>query len=74
MAMPGLLAPNELPANFLLRDYGAMCIATLALAVAVYAGRRHRLAEPRHSYLDRRVGALFCAGYALYYYGLFQTN
>ncbi len=73
MAMPGLLAPGELPANFLARDYGAMCIATLLLAVAVYLGQRHRRAEPGHAFLGRRVGALFCTGYALYYYGLFTT-
>ena len=74
MSMPGLLAPEQLPENFLLRDYGAMCVATVLLAVAVFLGRRHARARPGHSYLGRRVGALFCAGYGLYYYGLFQTT
>ena len=74
MAMPGLLAPDDLPDNFLVRDYGAMCIATLLLAVAVYVGRFHKRAKPDHGYLSRTVGALFVAGYALYYYWLFQTS
>ncbi len=73
MAMPGLLAPEQLPDSFLIRDYGSMCIATVLLAAAVYFGRRHRRAEKGHSYLGRGVGTLFCLGYALYYYGLFQT-
>jgi cation:H+ antiporter len=74
MAMPGLLAPDQLPENFLVRDYGAMCIATLMLAAAVYVGRYHKKAKPEHGYLSRSVGALFCTGYALYYYWLFQTS
>lgn len=74
MAMPGLLAPDELPENFLVRDYGAMCIATLMLAAAVYVGRFNKKAKPDHGYLSRTVGALFCTGYALYYYWLFQTT
>lgn len=73
MAMPGLLAPGELPVNFLFRDYGAMCVATLLLAALVYLGRGHQRAKPEHSFLGRRAGTLFCLGYALYYYGLFQT-
>jgi len=74
MAMPGLLAPNALPLNFLLRDYAAMCLATLAMALAVYLSRRHPRAEARHAYLGRGVGVLFCTGYALYYYWLFLTT
>lgn len=73
MAMPGLLAPEQLPDNFLFRDYGAMCIATILMAVAAYHGLRHRLAKEGHSYLGRGVGALFCLGYALYYYGLYTS-
>ena len=73
MAMPGLLAPGRLPEHFLARDYAALCLATLLLAIAVYAGRRHRAAQAGYSYLGRRVGTLFCLGYALYYYGLFRT-
>ncbi|MEO1080574.1 MAG: calcium/sodium antiporter [Pseudomonadota bacterium] len=74
MAMPGLLAPEQLPENFLLRDYGAMCVATLVFAAAVYAGRNHPRAEAEHGYLGRGIGLLFCTGYALYYYVLFQTT
>lgn len=73
MAMPGLLAPEQLPVNFLVRDYGAMCIATLAMAAAAYHGLRHKRAQPGHSYLGRAVGTLFCLGYALYYYWLYVT-
>jgi cation:H+ antiporter len=73
MAMPGLLAPEALPENFLGRDYGAMCAATLLLAAAVYLGRRHPRARPSHAYLGRGVGVVLCAGYALYYYGLFVS-
>ncbi|MFK8043620.1 calcium/sodium antiporter [Congregibacter sp.] len=73
MAMPGLLAPEQLPYNFLFRDYGAMCIATILMAVAAYLGLRHRSAKPGHSYLGRGVGTLFCLGYGLYYYGLYVT-
>ncbi|MFT7286593.1 MAG: cation:H+ antiporter [Halieaceae bacterium] len=73
MAMPGLLAPGELPANFLVRDYGAMCVATLILAGAVYLGRYHSRALPGGSYLGRGMGSLLCLCYALYYYWLFQT-
>lgn len=73
MAMPGLLAPEELPINFLLRDYGAMCIATILMAAAAYHGLRHSRAKPGHSYLGRAVGTLFCMGYALYYYWLYIT-
>lgn len=71
MAMPGLLAPEQLPDNFLLRDYGAMCIATILMAAAAYHGLRHKRAKEGHSYLGRGVGVLFCLGYALYYYGLY---
>jgi cation:H+ antiporter len=74
MAMPGLLAPEELPLNFLLRDYAAMCLATLAMALAVYLSRRHPRADPRHAYLGRGVGVLLCTGYALYYYWLYLTT
>jgi cation:H+ antiporter len=73
MAMPGLLSPEQLPVNFLGRDYGAMCLATLLLAAVVYAGVRHKKAKPQHSYLGRGVGVLFCLGYALYYYRLYTT-
>jgi cation:H+ antiporter len=73
MAMPGLLSPEQLPVNFLLRDYGAMCVATVALAGMIYLGLRSSRAKPGHAYLGRRVGALFCFGYALYYYGLYKT-
>lgn len=73
MAMPGLLAPEALPANFLFRDYGAMCAATLLLALAMYSGRRHPDMEDNQSYLGRRSGVLFCLCYALYYYWLFVT-
>lgn len=74
MSMPGLLAPEQLPVNFLLRDYSSMCFATVLLTVMVFFGSRHRLAREKHSYLGRPVGLLFCSGYALYYYGLFQTT
>jgi cation:H+ antiporter len=74
MAMPGLLAPEVLPENFLARDYAAMCIATRLHAAVVYIGSRHPKAPPRHAYLGRGVGALFCLGYALYYYQLFLTT
>lgn len=73
MAMPGLLAPEQLPENFLGRDYGAMCFATVLLAIVIFLGRRRSKAQPEHSYIGRGVGALFCCGYALYYYVLFQT-
>ena len=73
MAMPGLLAPGRVPENFLARDYAALCLATVLLAIAVYTGRRHRAAAAGHAYLGRGVGTLFCLGYALYYYGLFRT-
>jgi cation:H+ antiporter len=74
MAMPGLLAPEELPVNFLARDYVAMCLLTLLLAAALYLGRRHRLAPAGHAYLGRGVGTLLCTSYALYYYWLFATT
>ena len=73
MSMPGLLTPEALPANFLLRDYGAMCTATLMMAAAVYLGHRHPKASGGMAYLGRGVGALLCGCYALYYYGLFLT-
>ena len=74
MAMPGLLSPEVLPDNFLLRDYGAMCAATLMLAGIVYLGHLHPLSRGGAAYLGRRVGALLCVSYALYYYGLFLSN
>ncbi|WP_439101864.1 calcium/sodium antiporter [Congregibacter sp.] len=73
MAMPGLLAPEQLPDNFLFRDYGAMCIATILMAAAAYNGLRSSRAQPGYSYLGRSVGTLFCLGYALYYYGLYTS-
>lgn len=73
MAMPGLLAPEQLPENFLFRDYAAMSAATVLLAAAVYLGRYHPRAKPEHAFLGRSVGVLFCVGYALYYYRLFLT-
>lgn len=73
MAMPGLLAPEQLPENFLLRDYAAMSVATVLLAAAIYLGRFHPRAKPDHAFLGRGVGVLFCTGYALYYYRLFLS-
>ena len=74
MAMPGLLAPEELPINFVLRDYAAMSLITLLLAIGLYTGRRRKGVEEGHSYLGRTMGPLFVAFYALYYYVLFATT
>ena len=74
MAIPGLVAPEVLPSEFLLRDYGAMSVATLALAAMVYINSRRDESEPRASRLGRPSGFLFCVGYALYYYGLFVAH
>jgi cation:H+ antiporter len=72
MAMPGLLAPEQLPENFLVRDYGP-CASPPCARRRVYVGRATR-GKARHSYPRRGVGVLFCTGYALYYYWLFQTT
>lgn len=74
MAMPGLLAPEQLPINFLMRDYAAMCLITLLLALFLSLGRRSNKAPEGHAYLGRGIGALFCTCYALYYYWLFATT
>ncbi|MEO0435832.1 MAG: calcium/sodium antiporter [Pseudomonadota bacterium] len=74
MAIPGLIAPEVLPREFLLRDYGAMSFATIALAVVVYLNVSKNPEKPNHSHLGRPIGVLFCLGYALYYYGLFSSH
>jgi len=74
MAMPGLLAPEQLPINFLMRDYAAMCLITLLLALFLSLGRHSSKAPAGHAYLGRGIGALFCTCYALYYYWLFATT
>ncbi|MEM6605848.1 MAG: calcium/sodium antiporter [Pseudomonadota bacterium] len=74
MSIPGLLRTETLPVEFLVRDYGTMSFATVALALVAYLNVAKDPEKPRHSYLGRPVGLLFCAGYALYYYGLFTAH
>ncbi len=73
MAIPGLLSPMDLSPQVLERDYAAMTIATVILAMAIYFGRMRRAAPPGHSYVGRSVGALLLLFYALYYYLLYVT-
>lgn len=74
MAMPGLLVPEQISGNFLLRDYAAMSFFTLALTAALFLGRNKAGIPEGHTYLGRTVGLLFCVGYGLYYYWLFTTT
>ncbi|MEP1595263.1 MAG: calcium/sodium antiporter, partial [Halieaceae bacterium] len=55
------------------RDYAAMTIATVMLAMAIYFGRLRESAQPGHSYVGRSVGAVLLTFYGLYYYLLYVT-
>ena len=73
MAIPGLLGPMAISPMVVQRDYAAMTIATVLLALAIYFGRLRRAAPPGHSYVGRSVGLLLLIFYALYYYLLYLT-
>ena len=73
MSIPGLLKPLALSPEVLERDYAAMTIATVMLALAVYFGRLRESARPGHSYVGRFVGAVLLTFYGLYYYLLYVT-
>jgi cation:H+ antiporter len=73
MSIPGLIAPEVLDPAVMTRDYPAMSIAMLLLALALYVGRRRSIAPEGHSYIGRSVGWLLVSMYALYYYWLFLT-
>ncbi|MFT6957850.1 MAG: cation:H+ antiporter [Halieaceae bacterium] len=73
MAIPGLLGPMAISPMVMQRDYAAMTIATVLLALAIYFGRLRKAAPPGHSYVGRSVGLLLLICYALYYYLLYLT-
>ena len=55
------------------RDYPAMSIAMLLLALGIYVGRRRSAAPEGHAYIGRSVGMLLVSLYASYYYWLYLT-
>ncbi len=73
MSIPGLIAPEVLDPAVMTRDYPAMSIAMLLLALGLYVGRRRNTAPEGHAYIGRTVGWLLVSLYALYYYWLFLT-
>jgi cation:H+ antiporter len=73
MAIPGVVAPELLEPGVMTRDYPAMAIAMLLLALGIYVGRRRSAAPVGHAYIGRSIGFLLVSLYATYYYWLFLT-
>jgi cation:H+ antiporter len=73
MAIPGLIQPEILDPAVMSRDYPAMTIAMLLLALGIYVGRRRSAAPEGHAYIGRSIGMLSVSLYALYYYWVFLT-
>lgn len=73
MAIPGLIQPEVLDPAVMSRDYPAMTIAMLLLALGIYVGRRRSAAPEGHAYIGRSIGMLSVSLYALYYYWVFLT-
>ncbi|MEH6591721.1 MAG: calcium/sodium antiporter [Halioglobus sp.] len=73
MSIPGLFATQTLDPGVMSRDYPAMSVAMLLLALGIYVGRRRNTAPHGHAYIGRSVGTLLVTLYALYYYWLYLT-
>ncbi len=73
MSIPGLIAPEILDPAVMTRDYPAMTVAMLLLALGIYVGRRRNAAPAGHTYIGRSIGMLLVSLYAMYYYWLFLT-
>tara|TARA_R110002110_G_scaffold91264_2_gene237627 strand:+ start:253596 stop:254570 length:975 start_codon:yes stop_codon:yes gene_type:complete len=73
MAIPGMIAPQVLDAAILTRDYPAMTILTVFLAITIFVSRKRIKSAAGHSYIGRSAGALLVSFYALYYYWLNAT-
>lgn len=73
MSIPGLIAPEILDPAVMTRDYPAMTVAMLLLALGIYVGRRRTVAPEGHAYIGRSIGMLLVSLYAMYYYWLFLT-
>ena len=73
MAIPGIVASQELEPEVVSRDYITMGALTLFLALAIYISRKRSKARPGHAYLGRILGTLLVSFYALYYYLLHTT-
>jgi len=73
MSVPGLIQSETLDPGVMSRDYPAMTVAMLILALAIYIGRRRNTAPQDHAYIGRSIGTLLVSLYGLYYYWLFLT-
>ena len=73
MSIPGLIEPEVLDPAVMTRDYPAMTIAMLLLALGIYIGRRRSAAPEGHAYIGRSVGMMLVSLYAMYYYWLYLT-
>lgn len=73
MSIPGIVAPLQLEAGVLSRDYSTMAFLTVFLALAIHLGCARSKACIGHSYIGRSVGVLLVTFYALYYYRLYIT-
>ena len=73
MSIPGLIKPEVLDPAVMTRDYPAMTLAMLLLALGIYIGRRRSAAPVGHAYIGRSVGMLLVSLYAGYYYWLYLT-
>ncbi|TQV80179.1 calcium/sodium antiporter [Exilibacterium tricleocarpae] len=73
MAMPGIIAPAAMEAAVFFRDFAAMALITLLLALAIagalWLAGRSQLGRAR---LGRSVGAALLIGYISYYIVLFN--
>lgn len=73
MAIPGIVEPEILDPGVISRDYPAMTVAMLLLALGIYVGRRRSRAPEGHAYIGRTIGMLLVSLYGLYYYWLYLT-
>lgn len=71
MAIPGMVSTQSLAPEVSARDYPAMALLTVLLAMAVYRGGRRDRTPPGHSGMGRLFGVLLVTFYALYYYLLY---
>jgi cation:H+ antiporter len=74
MTMPGIISPLELSESVFQRDYIAMLIITLSLAVSIFIVLHRSKKTHQPAMLGRAFGVIMLALYGLYYVILLQST
>jgi len=73
MAIPGIIAAEQLQPAVITRDYPTMIFFTGFLVLAIYLSRKRSATPLGDAYLGRRIGSMLVSFYALYYYWLYVS-